>query len=90
MKGEEHILVNFPIDTSLKKKVHSALFIIPLHLVQCPLGLSSPCRIALKTSVGSGFSLSSAADVRTLPVLHLVVRRILLQDDLKVHIVTHL
>ena len=25
MKGEEHILVNFPIDTSLKKKAHSAL-----------------------------------------------------------------
>ena len=25
MKGEEHILVNFPIDTSLKKKTHSAL-----------------------------------------------------------------
>ena len=28
MKGEEHILVNFPIDTSLKKKAHSALFLI--------------------------------------------------------------
>ena len=25
MKGEEHILVNFPIDTYLKKKAHSAL-----------------------------------------------------------------
>ena len=25
MKGEEHIWVNFPIDTSLKKKVHSAM-----------------------------------------------------------------
>ena len=25
MKGEEHILVNFPIDTSLKKKAHSAM-----------------------------------------------------------------
>ena len=25
MKGEEHILVNFPIDTSLKKKAHSAV-----------------------------------------------------------------
>jgi len=27
MKGEEHILVNFPIDTSLKKKAHSALVV---------------------------------------------------------------
>ena len=26
MKGEEHILVNFPIDTSLKKKAHSAMY----------------------------------------------------------------
>ena len=25
MKGEEDILANFPIDTSLKKKAHSAL-----------------------------------------------------------------
>ena len=25
MKGEEHILVNFPIDTSLKKKAHSGM-----------------------------------------------------------------
>ena len=25
MKGEEHILVNIPIDTSLKKKAHSAM-----------------------------------------------------------------
>ena len=25
MKGEEHILVNFPIDTSPKKKTHSAV-----------------------------------------------------------------
>ncbi len=25
MKCEEHILVNFPIDTSLKKKAHSAM-----------------------------------------------------------------
>ena len=25
MKGEEDILANFPIDTSLKKKAHSAM-----------------------------------------------------------------
>ena len=30
MKGEEHILVNFPIDTSLKKKAHSAMSIHPV------------------------------------------------------------
>ena len=41
MKGEEHILVNFPIDTSLKKKAHSAMIVpssqrVPVILPTAP------------------------------------------------------
>ena len=47
MKGEVDILANFPIDTSLKKKAHSALFIM-----RCPLILPLPSRpFALLTSL---------------------------------------
>ena len=33
IKGEVHILVNFPIDTSLKRKVHSAMVTLVIHLI---------------------------------------------------------
>ena len=31
--GEVHILVNFPIDTSLKRKVQSAMVTLVIHLI---------------------------------------------------------
>ena len=73
-------------------KVHTILDCqSPLHLVQCSLCLFPPRWIALKTvSLTSGFFLSSTTDVRSLAVLHLVVGRILFQDNFQVDIVAHL
>ena len=63
----------------------------PLHLVQCPLCLLPARRVSLvAVSLSSGIFLGSATDVRSLAVLHLVVGRVLLQDDLQVDIVAHL
>ena len=62
MKGEVDVLANFPIDTSLKKKAHSAMMTMMMLMVEMLKGGGSrdrsSCRLHFRPRVPLGILLT--------------------------------
>ena len=72
MKGEVDILGNFPIDTSLKKKAHSAMLVLVVKSMLVSVVLT----IFFRTMVSDGDTSSGRESVTTVIILKNVFPKI--------------